>query len=47
MALTAAEQELLDRVESRLSIGGEWVAGENGTFDVFDPATGEVIKNYC
>lgn len=44
MALTAAEQELLDRVESRLAIGGEWVAGENGTFDVFDPATGEVIK---
>lgn len=44
MALTAAEQALLDKVESRLAIAGSWVEGENGTFDVFDPATGEVIK---
>lgn len=44
MALTAAEQALLNKVESRLAIAGSWVEGENGTFDVFDPATGEVIK---
>lgn len=44
MVLTAAEQDLLLRVESGLAIGGQWLAGENGTFDVCNPATGEVLK---
>lgn len=45
MALKQNEQELLDRVESGLGIGGRWEASTSGaTFDVQDPATGEVIK---
>lgn len=37
-------QSLLDKVEKRLFIGGEWVDGSNGeTYDVENPATGEVI----
>lgn len=45
MALKPNEQELLDRVESGLAIGGTWEASTSGaTFDVTDPATGEVIK---
>ncbi|QZY52322.1 NAD-dependent succinate-semialdehyde dehydrogenase [Leucobacter tenebrionis] len=45
MALKPNEQELLDRVESGLGIGGKWEASTSGaTFDVHDPATGEVIK---
>ncbi|QBE50033.1 NAD-dependent succinate-semialdehyde dehydrogenase [Leucobacter triazinivorans] len=45
MALKPNEQELLDRVESGLAIGGTWEASTSGaTFDVQDPATGEVIK---
>ena len=45
MALKPNEQELLDRVESGLGIGGKWEASTSGaTFDVTDPATGEVIK---
>ncbi|MBT1018186.1 NAD-dependent succinate-semialdehyde dehydrogenase [Canibacter sp. lx-72] len=45
MALTSVQQQLLDRVENRLAIGGEWVDAEGGaTIDVVDPATGEVIK---
>ncbi len=45
MALTQAQQELLDRVEHRLAIGGEWIEAESGAvIDVMDPATGEVIK---
>ncbi|MEJ1090117.1 NAD-dependent succinate-semialdehyde dehydrogenase [Microbacterium istanbulense] len=39
------EQELLDRIPTGLFIGGEWVAAEGErTFDVHDPATGEVIR---
>ncbi len=39
------EQELLDRIPTGLFIGGEWVAAEGDrTFDVHDPATGEVIR---
>ncbi|WP_166987467.1 NAD-dependent succinate-semialdehyde dehydrogenase [Canibacter zhoujuaniae] len=46
MALTQAEKDLLDRVESRLAIGGEWVEAQEGkTLDVFDPATGELLKS--
>ena len=45
MALKQHEQDLLDRVQSGLSIGGKWEASSSGaTFDVSDPATGEVIK---
>ncbi|WP_336991451.1 NAD-dependent succinate-semialdehyde dehydrogenase [Leucobacter sp. VD1] len=45
MALKPNEQDLLDRVESGLGIGGKWEASTSGaTFDVTDPATGEVIK---
>lgn len=36
--------KLLDKVETRLFIGGEWVDGAGGeTYDVENPATGEVI----
>lgn len=45
--MTTATQEsaLLDRVADGLFIGGEWVDAEGGkTFEVRDPATGEVIK---
>lgn len=28
---------------TRLFIGGDWVDGGEGTFDVLDPSTGEVI----
>ncbi|RRD60487.1 NAD-dependent succinate-semialdehyde dehydrogenase [Leucobacter sp. OH1287] len=46
MALTQQEKELLERVEGRLAIGGEWVDAEDGgTLDVFDPATGELLKS--
>jgi len=45
MALKPNEQALLDSVQSGLSIGGEWQASSTGaTFDVHDPATGEVVK---
>ena len=45
MALKPNEQELLDRVQSGLGIAGKWEASSSGaTFDVQDPATGEVIK---
>lgn len=37
-------KKLLDKVEKRLFIGGEWVDGSDGeTYDVVNPATGEVI----
>ncbi|WP_438854700.1 NAD-dependent succinate-semialdehyde dehydrogenase [Agromyces sp. M3QZ16-3] len=45
--MTTATQEsaLLDQVADGLYIGGEWVAAEGGkTFEVRDPATGDVIK---
>jgi succinate-semialdehyde dehydrogenase/glutarate-semialdehyde dehydrogenase len=40
------ESALLASVEKRLFIGGEWVDSSSGkTFDVRDPATGEVIHS--
>jgi succinate-semialdehyde dehydrogenase / glutarate-semialdehyde dehydrogenase len=39
-----SETTVLDDVHGQLFIGGEWVDGEQGTIDVRDPATGEVIK---
>lgn len=42
---TQTEQALLDSIPTGLFIGGQWVDGENGgTFDVQDPATGNVIR---
>lgn len=39
------EAELLAEVPDRLFIGGEWRAAEGGkTLKVYDPATGEVVK---
>ncbi|MET4099148.1 succinate-semialdehyde dehydrogenase/glutarate-semialdehyde dehydrogenase [Agrococcus sp. UYP10] len=38
------EAEVLDAVRGQLFIGGEWIDGEQGTIDVRDPATGEVLK---
>jgi succinate-semialdehyde dehydrogenase/glutarate-semialdehyde dehydrogenase len=38
------ETGLLERVPDRLYIGGEWVPGANGTLKVFDPATGDLIR---
>ncbi|MGY3127145.1 succinate-semialdehyde dehydrogenase/glutarate-semialdehyde dehydrogenase [Agrococcus sp. UYP33] len=38
------EAEVLDAVRGQLFIGGDWVDGEQGTIDVRDPATGEVLK---
>jgi succinate-semialdehyde dehydrogenase/glutarate-semialdehyde dehydrogenase len=44
--LKQSEQELLDRVESGLGIGGEWRVSTSGmTLDVQDPSSGEVIKS--
>lgn len=46
MALNAKEQELLDRVQSGIVIGGVWQDSTSGnTINVQDPATGEVIKS--
>ncbi|MFJ4174909.1 NAD-dependent succinate-semialdehyde dehydrogenase [Microbacterium sp. NPDC089696] len=42
---TQTEQALLDSIPTGLFIGGEWIDGETGaTFDVIDPATGDVIR---
>ncbi|MEV8214413.1 NAD-dependent succinate-semialdehyde dehydrogenase [Leifsonia sp. NPDC077715] len=38
------ENALLERVPDGLYIGGEWTSGSAGTFPVFDPATGDRIK---
>ncbi|MEY9951251.1 NAD-dependent succinate-semialdehyde dehydrogenase [Leifsonia sp. EB34] len=38
------EKTLLERVPDRLFIGGEWVPGSNGTLKVYDPATGDLIR---
>ncbi len=43
-ANATSESEVLDGVHGQLFIGGEWIDGEQGTIDVRDPATGEVIK---
>jgi len=46
MTLASNEQELLARIPGGLFIGGEWTDAEEGrTFDVRDPATGEVIAS--
>ncbi|WP_092917871.1 aldehyde dehydrogenase family protein, partial [Agrococcus baldri] len=39
-----SESQVLESVHGQLFIGGEWIDGEQGTIDVRDPATGEVIK---
>ncbi|MET4099328.1 succinate-semialdehyde dehydrogenase/glutarate-semialdehyde dehydrogenase [Agrococcus sp. UYP10] len=39
-----SESQVLDAVRGQLFIGGEWIDGEQGTIDVRDPATGEVLK---
>ncbi|MCI6207217.1 MAG: NAD-dependent succinate-semialdehyde dehydrogenase [Corynebacterium glucuronolyticum] len=42
--MTVNIQELLDKVEKRLYINGDWRDGSTGeTFDVENPATGEII----
>ncbi|WP_348790124.1 NAD-dependent succinate-semialdehyde dehydrogenase [Leifsonia sp. NPDC080035] len=38
------EKALLERVPDRLYIGGEWVTGSAGTLTVYDPATGDAIR---
>jgi succinate-semialdehyde dehydrogenase/glutarate-semialdehyde dehydrogenase len=38
------ENALLARVPDGLYIGGEWTSGSAGTFAVYDPATGDRIK---
>jgi succinate-semialdehyde dehydrogenase/glutarate-semialdehyde dehydrogenase len=38
------ENALLDKVPNRLYIGGDWVDGSAGHFDVSDPSTGRVIR---
>ncbi|QNE35163.1 NAD-dependent succinate-semialdehyde dehydrogenase [Leifsonia shinshuensis] len=38
------EKTLLERVPDRLFIGGEWLPGSNGTLKVYDPATGDLIR---
>jgi succinate-semialdehyde dehydrogenase/glutarate-semialdehyde dehydrogenase len=44
MSIATREQEVLDKVETRLYIGGEWRdASGGGTLAVEDPATGETI----
>ncbi|MCR8669909.1 NAD-dependent succinate-semialdehyde dehydrogenase [Agrococcus sp. HG114] len=43
-ATSTRETEVLDAVRGQLFIGGEWIDGEQGTIEVRDPATGEVIK---
>ncbi|ERG64848.1 MULTISPECIES: NAD-dependent succinate-semialdehyde dehydrogenase [Agrococcus] len=44
MSATTTEMQVLDGIHGKLFIGGEWVDGEQGTIEVRDPATGEVIK---
>jgi succinate-semialdehyde dehydrogenase/glutarate-semialdehyde dehydrogenase len=44
MSIATHEQTVVDRVEKRLYIGGEWRdASEGGTLAVEDPATGEAL----
>lgn len=44
--LSGREQQVVDRVEKRLLVGGRWVDAEGGaTFEVDDPATGRVIAS--
>ncbi|HEY1105638.1 MAG TPA: aldehyde dehydrogenase family protein, partial [Agromyces sp.] len=45
MTNATLEASVLDQVETRLFIGGEWIDAEGGkTLAVADPATGETIK---
>jgi len=44
MSIATREQEVVDKVEKRLYIGGEWRdASGGGTLEVEDPATGEPL----
>jgi succinate-semialdehyde dehydrogenase/glutarate-semialdehyde dehydrogenase len=44
MALNGREEKVVAAVPTQLRIGGRWVDAEGGaTFDVLDPATGEVL----
>src|SRR3954470_15277575 len=44
MSTATAEQTILEAVNTKLFIGGEWRdAGEGGTLPVEDPATGETL----
>src|SRR3954452_4913503 len=44
MSIATQEQSVVDAVEKHLLIGGEWRgAGEDATFEVEDPATGEAL----
>ncbi len=44
MAIATQEQQVVDKVEKRLYIGGEWRdASGGGTFSVIDPATEEPL----
>ncbi|WP_314146892.1 NAD-dependent succinate-semialdehyde dehydrogenase [uncultured Leifsonia sp.] len=42
--MTMDEKTLLERVPDRLFIGGEWVTGSAGALIVYDPATGDAIR---
>ena len=45
MTLKPHEQDLLNRVETGIGVGGTWAPSSSGaTFAVEDPATGHVIK---
>lgn len=45
MALSSQASELLNKVQDKLAIGGDWVESSEGrTFDVYDPASGELLK---
>jgi len=39
------EKALLERVPDGLYIGGEWTTGSAGTFPVYDPATGDKLRD--
>jgi succinate-semialdehyde dehydrogenase/glutarate-semialdehyde dehydrogenase len=43
MSIATQEQTVVDKVEKRLYIGGEWRDASGGTLEVEDPATGETI----
>jgi len=44
MSIATQEQTVVDKVEKRLYIGGEWRdAGEGDTLGVEDPSTGEPL----
>src|SRR5919109_2221768 len=44
MSIATREQEVVDKVDKRLYIGGEWRdASGGGTLEVEDPATGEAL----